>query len=307
MSLRFAALASGSGGNASLVVADGFGVLIDAGLGPRQLAARLAAVGASWHDVHAVLLTHIHGDHWNERTLTYLCKRRIPLFCHPVHTRQLHQETSAFGDLRAQGLVRLYEVDEDVFLGSALRCRPVALPHDGDVTCGFRLEGTRDFLGHAWALGYAADLGSWTRSLAQALADVDILALEFNHDVGMELTSGRSRELIARVLGENGHLSNDQAAAMVREVLRLSEHGRVQHVVQLHLSRDCNRPRLARAAMESILSAFPHLRLHTAAQHRPGPRLRLGMSRFAQTATARSRAPLAAAGRGAQALFPDWD
>ena len=38
MSLRFTVLASGSGGNASLVETDGFGVLIDAGLGPRQLA-----------------------------------------------------------------------------------------------------------------------------------------------------------------------------------------------------------------------------------------------------------------------------
>ena len=35
MGLRFTVLASGSGGNASLLEADGLGVLIDAGIGPR--------------------------------------------------------------------------------------------------------------------------------------------------------------------------------------------------------------------------------------------------------------------------------
>src|SRR5262245_25334810 len=48
MALRFTVLASGSAGNASLVESDGFGLLLDAGLGPRQLAARLAAAGSSW-------------------------------------------------------------------------------------------------------------------------------------------------------------------------------------------------------------------------------------------------------------------
>ena len=44
MPLRFTVLASGSAGNASLLQIDGFGLLVDAGLGPRTLAGRLAAV-----------------------------------------------------------------------------------------------------------------------------------------------------------------------------------------------------------------------------------------------------------------------
>src|SRR5262249_29353606 len=58
MGLRFTVLASGSAGNASLIETGGFGLLLDAGLGPRQLGARLASVGASWQDIHGVLLTH---------------------------------------------------------------------------------------------------------------------------------------------------------------------------------------------------------------------------------------------------------
>ena len=69
MAARFCVLASGSSGNCVFVQSDGFGFLIDFGIGPRFIASRLAAVGATWRDVHAVFLTHTHTDHWKELTL----------------------------------------------------------------------------------------------------------------------------------------------------------------------------------------------------------------------------------------------
>ena len=76
MPARFITLASGSGGNAAVVATDGGCVLIDAGLGPRLLASRLATVGLSWPCVRGVLLTHTHSDHWQDRTLAQL--RALP-------------------------------------------------------------------------------------------------------------------------------------------------------------------------------------------------------------------------------------
>ena len=99
MVLRFTVLASGSGGNATLVEADGFGVLLDVGLGPRQLGARLAAVGSSWAAVHAVLLTHTHSDHWKDRSLAHLRRRRLPFYCHPDHHPSLLTWSPAFAGL----------------------------------------------------------------------------------------------------------------------------------------------------------------------------------------------------------------
>jgi phosphoribosyl 1,2-cyclic phosphodiesterase len=277
MSLQFTVLASGSAGNASLLLADGFGLLLDVGLGPRQLAARLAAVGASWRQVHAVLLTHTHSDHWNERTFMHLSRLRIPLYCHADHHSSLESYSSAFAGLRAAGLVRPYEAERDLPLAPGLSCRPVRLRHDGGVTCGFRFEGSADFFGQPCALGYAADLGSWGLDLARALGDVDLVALEFNHDVILERDSGRSPRLIARVLGDDGHLSNAQAAALLRAVLESSAPGRLRQVVQLHLSRDCNRPALAlAAAQEALADRAEEVEVHTAAQDRPSPTFHLG-------------------------------
>src|SRR5690242_15820659 len=116
MGLRFTVLASGSAGNASLIETGGFGLLLDAGLGPRQLAARLAAVGSSWQDVSAVLLTHTHSDHWNDRTLTHVHRRGLPLYCHPGHRAVLGTYSSAFRALLASGLVHDYHADEELML-----------------------------------------------------------------------------------------------------------------------------------------------------------------------------------------------
>jgi glyoxylase-like metal-dependent hydrolase (beta-lactamase superfamily II) len=279
MALRFTVLASGSSGNVSLIEASGFSLLLDIGLGPRQLATRLAAAGASWQDVDAVLLTHTHSDHWNERTLVHLHRRRIPLYCHADHRHALQMHSTAFAALHAANLVQCYEGGEDVALAPGLRCRPVPLRHDGGSTFGFRFEGAPDLFGQACALAYAADLGSWDVALAQTLADVDLLALEFNHDVALEYTSGRQPHLIARVLGDHGHLSNEQAAALLRQTLHLSTPGRLRHLVQLHLSRDCNRPELAAETARAVLAELAaDSELHTAHQDRTGPTLQLGIT-----------------------------
>jgi phosphoribosyl 1,2-cyclic phosphodiesterase len=271
MPMRFTVLASGSSGNASLVQVDDFGLLLDAGLGPRQLARRLAAVGASWTDVQAVLLTHTHGDHWHDRTLAHLRRRKLLLYCHAEHQPDLLSCGAALAGLLDDGLVRTYDTDQDIELTPRLRCRPLPVPHDSGPTFGFRLEhASADLFGSPFALGYATDLGSWTPELATALADVDVLALEFNHDVDLQHASGRSFDLIRRILGERGHLSNVQAAALLGETMRRSTPGRLRHLVQLHLSRECNRPALARGAARAILGDAD-VKIHAARQDVPGP------------------------------------
>jgi phosphoribosyl 1,2-cyclic phosphodiesterase len=258
MALRFCVLGSGSSGNASYLEADGFGLLLDAGLGPRRLARGLADAGAAWEQVRAVVLTHTHGDHWRHSTFKQLLRRRIPLHCHRRHARVLSRYSGAFVDLQAAHLVHLFEVDQPLGFGP-MHCLPFEVPHDDVPTCGFRFEGPADENRASWALGYASDLGSWSHAVVRQLCDVDILAVEFNHDVFLERRSGRSPILIDRVLGERGHLSNEQGAELVSEVMRLTEPGRLQHLVLLHLSRQCNDPELAHAAASAVLESEPYV------------------------------------------------
>lgn len=212
--------------------------------------------------------------------------------------------------MRAEGLIRDYEIDREVQPLPGVRCRAISLRHDGAGTFGFRFEAAHGLFGQTLALAYATDLGSWSPALAEALADVDLLALEFNHDVAMQHASGRSPFLIQRILGERGHLSNEQAAALVGEVLRLSP-GRLQHLVQLHLSQDCNRPDLAQEAARAAIAAASGVTVHTAERHRPlrtiwlGPRRRASLPR--QQLTFRRRAGGSAAPLAVSAWLPGFE
>lgn len=278
MVARFSVLASGSSGNANLLQTGDFGLLVDAGLPPRIVASRLAAVGASWRNVRAALLTHTHGDHWNDTTFAHLRALRLPLWCHPEHFHVLLGYSPAFQDLLQANLVRTYESGEEFEIGPGLTCRPLPVQHDSDPTFGFRFAGSPDLFGPTWSLGYLSDLGCWTEELLRSVGEVDVLALEFNHDVGLERKSRRPAHLIARVLGDRGHLSNAQAADFLRAALELSAPGKLRHVIQLHLSRDCNAPELAAAAADEVVADRPiPVQVHTASQHRAGPMLRLDL------------------------------
>ncbi len=274
MSLRFTVLASGSRGNACLVQSNGFGVLLDGGLPARDLRNRLQQGGHSLDSFQAMLLTHTHSDHWNDSTLGLLLRRGLPLYCHPSHHDILQRYSRYYARLQAAGLLRAFQPGEEFVLASELTCIALPVCHDGGETFGFRFRGPGDLFGTAATIGYASDLGTWDETLARELANVDLLAIEFNHDVDLELRSSRPMRLIERVLSEQGHLSNEQAAQLLQAVLQLSEPGRLRHLVQLHLSEDCNRPELARRSVQQVIEATAfEIQVHTAAQHKPGKTL----------------------------------
>ena len=268
MPARFCVLASGSAGNCAFLQANGFGLLIDIGLGPRFIASRLAAIGASWANVHAVLLTHTHSDHWKDLTLHHLRRLQIPLYCSPRHHVSMTRYNGGFEPLAASGLVRPFVDGEPLELQAGVIARPLALPHDSDPTYGFRIDGPPGLFEPQWSVGYASDLGECRPELVEAFADVNVLALEFNHCERMERASSRPRFLIQRVLSDQGHLSNVQAGNAVREIVRASSPGSIRHVVQLHLSRDCNRPGLAAdAGAEALADVGSSAAVITAVQY----------------------------------------
>ncbi len=270
MTARFTVLASGSGGNASLLEVNGFGLLIDCGLHAKDLTARLATIGVSWDRVHAVVLTHTHSDHWNARAFSTLRTRRIPIYAHQAHLDHLNTATSALAPLHRANLTRLYNESREIDFAPGLTGRAVWVSHDAEPTFGFRIDYRDEGEGPAWSLGYAADLGCASEELVEAFAGVDVLAIEYNHDEKMERASKRPGFLIQRVLGDKGHLSNRQAADVTRAVAARSGPLFPAHLVQLHLSDECNDPMLAETVGRNALADLnPAATVTTAKQDRP--------------------------------------
>ncbi len=247
---RVTVLASGSSGNATLLEVGADAWLIDCGLPPHLLGERMAAAGRSWKVVRAVLLTHTHGDHWNRDALEHLRRLNVPLIAHARHHVTLSSQSS-YTPLARAGLVAEYAEGVPLTLAPGLEVRAIRVPHDADPTFGFRFDLTADGLG--WSLAYSSDVGHVTPALLDAFAGVDVLAIEYNHDEALQRASGRHPVLLQRVLGPNGHLSNAQASGLVETLVGRAAPGRLRHLVQLHLSKDCNTVALARESAQSTL------------------------------------------------------
>jgi phosphoribosyl 1,2-cyclic phosphodiesterase len=303
MSVQFAVLASGSRGNSTLVCGRGAGLLIDVGIGPKGLGERLKSVGSSWSRIGAVVLTHTHADHVDSSTFAELARRSISLHCHQRHRDGLAADTG-FLRLEAAGLIRFYD-DHPFLATTGLRLEPIELRHDGGPTFGFRIEASAQRREPPVSLGYVADTGCWSEKMADSLIDVDLLGIEFNHDVDLQRTSRRPEFLIRRNLGDDGHLSNSQAAQLLGAILKRSHSGAVRHVVLLHLSEQCNQPDLAiRAAQDALRTAGRRSQVHAAGQSLAFPSLQIAPSR------PRTRAGLRApetpmSGRPAEQPAPD--
>ena len=295
MPVQFTMLASGSRGNSALIRAGQAALLIDLGLGGRDLGSRLSAVGSAWDQVACALLTHTHGDHVRDASLFALARRKATLWCHEGHRNALARRRG-WQELERLGLVRHYD-DRPFLTAQGHRVEPIRLSHDGGPTYGFRVEARAASREPCQSVGYVADTGHWTPAMAEALTDVGALGIEFNHDVELQRHSGRPWHLIARNLGDRGHLSNDQGAALVADVLARSRPRAVQHVVLLHLSEQCNRPGLAVAAARAALRASGvRVAVHAAQQAIPSPHVELAPRRLRGVAS----------GRSTQAMFP-WE
>ena len=240
--LRFRSLASGSAGNATLVEAtegtQRTRVLIDCGLGWRQLQAALARCDLTADDVDAVFITHEHGDHVGSAPL--LAQRHRAALWTSAGTAQ------ALRDAGYEGPANIARDGQMLAIG-ALHIRPFTVPHDAREPLQLRCtDGARD-------LGILTDLGHVTPYVLRQLARCHALMLEANHDPAMLAASRYPPFLKRRVGGEHGHLSNDQAAAALAHL----NHDALTTLVAAHLSERNNLPMLARSALASALNCAP--------------------------------------------------
>ena len=197
----------------------------------------------------------------------------------PQHAEHLAENGRDYEALRSSGTIRIFEEGVPIPLGEDVVCLPFRVPHDSDPTFGFRFDGYESTVGKWWSLGYASDLGHAPKYLNEIFAEVDVLALEYNHDVQMEQNCDRPKHLIERVLGSHGHLSNVQAAAFTSEILQARQTP-LQALIPLHLSRQCNTPELAATAARAVL--HPATKLLVASQLSPTNTLAIVSTKVAQ-------------------------
>ena len=235
---RFCTFASGSSGNAALLSSGNTHILIDMGISCRRITKSLEQLGLRGEDLSAILITHEHADHI-AGLATYIKKHRTPIITTSATGRQLSYRIAGI-----EPLLRCAEWWEDVAVGTV---EVTALPtsHDCGGSCAFRF-GTKD-----GKVGYITDTGYISQETADALMGVRLLVLESNHDVEMLRSGPYPYHLKQRVLGMQGHLSNDTAAAFAMDSVKAG----TETIVLAHLSKENNTPQVALNTVGRMLEA----------------------------------------------------
>jgi phosphoribosyl 1,2-cyclic phosphodiesterase len=244
--LRFASLGSGSRGNALLVETPQVRVLVDCGFPAREIEVRLQRLEVDPQSLRAILVTHEHSDHI----------RGVGAMARRYHL-QVWMTSGTFRAGNPGQLPDLQRIDchGGWFSLGDLEVFPFPVPHDAREPCQFifRHAGLR--------LGLLTDTGYITTYIRENLRDCDSLVLEFNHDRKMLASGPYPPSLQARVAGRHGHLSNDQAVELLKQ-LPLE---RLRYLLASHLSgknNTCEEVGLAVASTHSRLME----RLHFASQ-----------------------------------------
>ena len=228
--MRVSVLASGSKGNAIFIEMDETRVLVDAGIGVRRVGRALSSLSASLDSLDAIFITHEHSDH--VAGLRTLLKHTEA----PVYTRPGTLRAMAADELPED---RLFAIHDSVEIGSL---RVSAFDIDAADPVGYEITGSRKCT-------VATDLGFVTDGVRTAMEGADVLVFEANHDLAMLRKGPYPWPLKQRILGNRGHLANDEAG---RAIARLR--ARPQKIILAHLSETNNRPDVAEETVSHVLA-----------------------------------------------------
>ena len=237
--MQFSVLASGSSGNATYIESGEHSFLVDAGLSGRKMEELFAAIGKKMSDLDGILVTHEHSDHIKGLGIVAR-KHKVPIYANAKTW------TAMDGLIGAVPVEQRFHFDMDtVKTFGSLDIESFAVSHDAadPMFYVFHADGRK--------LSLITDTGYVSDRMKGVIQASDSYVFESNHDVGMLQMGRYPWSVKRRILSDVGHVSNEDAAVAMSEVLA----EKPTRIYLSHLSKDNNMKDLARMSVEQTLQS----------------------------------------------------
>lgn len=252
MTLSFCSFSSGSSGNCYLVKSQETALLVDAGISGKRVFEALERSDTPRDMLAGLLITHEHSDH--TKSVKTLLKKQPSLWGYA------NQKTWNCLDAEIPSAQKKSFTTGDRLLIGDIGVQTFGVCHDAADPVGY------SFYAGGKQISIVTDTGCMKDEIIEEIKGADILILEANHDVDMLRIGKYPWFLKKRVLGDEGHLSNEAAGKVLLRLLEVEKKER--HVLLAHLSRENNFPEMAMQTVKNILEEADyyigkHLNLNT--------------------------------------------
>ena len=238
--MKFCSLYSGSSGNSIFMASDNAKVLIDAGLAGKKIDDALKHIGEESSSIDGIFITHEHIDHI--KGVGVLSRKYdIPIYANDNTWAVMEKN---IGKIKEHN-IRIMDRRSSITIND-LEIRSFNIPHDAIAPVGYTVSSAGK------NASVVTDFGVFTEEIRDNIIDSDIILLESNHDVNMLRMGPYPYKLKLRVLGENGHLSNEDCGSAIVSLLK---NDKKKQIVLGHLSGTNNHPDLAYQTVVDVLSA----------------------------------------------------
>lgn len=235
--MKIKVLASGSKGNCSYVETNSTRFLIDIGITYQRLKKELEIMNLTPEDIDALFLTHAHNDHTNG--LKVLLKHT---------TFKIYTNNEMLKELSFPIDSERIELFEEKFFLKDTQITILKTSHDAKGSVGFIIEDKNE------SLVYITDTGYINKRKFNLLTNKNIYYIESNHDEKMLMNGPYPYYLKQRIIGDEGHLSNNKTAKYLKELVG----NKTKYIILAHLSEHNNTETLAKEATEEVLNSLPY-------------------------------------------------
>lgn len=227
--MKICVLSSGSKGNSTLITTSKTKILIDLGTTTSYVEKALEELDIKAEEIDAVFISHIHSDHI--KGLKTFIKRYNP---------QIYVTEKLLGLLREEVGEFNYKLYEDKkAVVEDLEINIIKTSHDAGESVGFIVTNEDKSIVHI------TDTGFINSKYHKQLSNKNLYVFESNHDIKMLREGPYPYYLQQRVMGDKGHLSNNQSSKYLCEFIG----NNTKKIIFAHISEHNN-------SEEKVLETF---------------------------------------------------